>query len=131
MSRNKERTGSMEPSTGQNRINEGTFLKGEIKSQGVFRIDGKIEGNVHTPSKVVIGKSGSIVGTLVCENADIEGHFEGTLEAAQMLTLRENAHVSGEVVVGKLAVEPGASLNASCTMKDAVKTKTLNTAVAG
>ena len=117
----KKEKSAVEPGTGQNRINEGTKLKGDIISKGFFRIDGMIDGNVNTPSKVVIGKTGVVNGTLTCENADIEGKFEGTLDVSGTLTLRSTAHIDGEVVVGKLAVEPGATFNASCSMKGATK----------
>lgn len=40
---------NMEPTASQNRINEGTKLKGDIQSKGFFRIDGEIDGNVKTP----------------------------------------------------------------------------------
>lgn len=114
----KEKNGTSEPGSAQNRINEGTKLKGDISSTGFFRIDGIVEGNVKTPSKVVLGKSGVIKGTLTCENADIEGKFEGNLQVSGTLTLRSTAIVEGDVIVGKLAVEPGAILNASCVMQD-------------
>ena len=109
----------IEPGTGQNRINEGTNIKGDIHSIGFFRIDGSIEGNVRTPSKVVLGKTGSIKGILTCENADIEGKFEGNMEVSGTLSLRATAHIIGDVIVGKLAVEPGAIFNASCSMQGA------------
>lgn len=108
---------SNEPGTNQNRINEGTSLKGDIESKGFFRIDGIIEGNITTPSKVVLGKNGVIIGTLTCENADIEGTFEGTLNVSKLLTLRATANIEGDVVVGKLSVEPGALFNATCVMR--------------
>lgn len=104
--------------TAQNRINEGTNIKGDISSNGYFRIDGKIEGNVKTPYKVVVGKTGVIIGTLNCKNADIEGKFKGILNISGVLTLKATAQIEGEVVVGKLAVEPGAIFNATCLMKD-------------
>ena len=114
----KEKAITAEPTTAQNRINEGTKLKGDVSSTGFFRIDGIIEGNVKTPSKVVLGKSGFIKGTLTCENADIEGKFEGSLHVSGTLSLRSTSVVEGDVIVGKLAVEPGATLNASCVMQD-------------
>ena len=114
----KDKTIAAEPGTAQNRINEGTKLKGDISSTGFFRIDGMVEGNVKTPSKVVLGKSGIIKGTLTCENADIEGKFEGNLQVSGTLTLRSTAIIEGDVIVGKLAVETGAILNASCVMQD-------------
>ena len=68
-----------------------------------------------------MGKSGFISGTLTCENADFEGKFSGKLDIADTLTLRSSSHIEGEVLVGKLAVEPGATFNASCAMKGNVK----------
>lgn len=117
----KKDKNTVNPGTGQNRINEGTSMQGDISSKGFFRIDGTINGNVNTPSKVVIGKTGIIVGTLTCQNADIEGTFEGTLDVAETLTLRSTAQINGEVSTGKLAVEQGATFNASCTMKGTAK----------
>ncbi len=117
----KKDKNSMEPTVSQNRINEGTHLKGDIVSAGFFRIDGSIEGNISKPSKVVLGKSGSVKGKLNCEDADVEGRFEGTLNVSGTLTLKSTAFIQGEVVVGKLAVEPGATFNATCTMQGAAQ----------
>ena len=124
----KKEKNMTEPTTGQNRINEGTKLKGDIQSKGFFRIDGSIEGNVSTPSKVVLGKTGIVNGTLSCENADIEGKFEGDLNVSGLLTLRGTAYIEGKVIVGKLSVEPGAVFNATCAMRESVANKKPSTA---
>ena len=108
----------MEPSVSQNRINEGTKLVGDISSSGFFRIDGTIEGTVEKPSKVVLGKSGLIKGKLICGDADLEGRFEGELHVSGTLTLKSSARIQGQVVVGKLSVEPGAIFNGTCSMQD-------------
>lgn len=105
----------------QNKIAQGTYIVGNIKAQGAFRIEGTVEGSVTTPSKVVVGKSGFIKGSLTCENADFEGKFSGKLDISNTLTLRASAHIEGEVLVAKLAVEPGATFNVSCIMKGNVK----------
>ena len=52
-SEKKERTGQ-EPSSGQNRINEGTTLEGDVVSQGFFRIDGTVKGTIKTLSLIHI-----------------------------------------------------------------------------
>jgi cytoskeletal protein CcmA (bactofilin family) len=111
----------MDTTSQQNVIAQGTKIVGDVTSQGPFRVDGSIEGNVKTPGKVVVGRSGSITGTLQGENADFEGKFSGKLHLTGTLTLKATAHIEGEVVIGKLAVEPGANFNATCSMKGAVK----------
>lgn len=105
----------------QNIISQGTKIVGDIESKGAFRIDGQVEGNVTTEGKVVIGKSGSIAGTLKAVNVDIEGKFSGKLILKGTLSLKSSAQIEGEVQVNKLAVEPGAAFNATCSM-GAVKT---------
>jgi len=111
----------METSTQQNIIAQGTKIVGDIVSQGPFRIDGTIEGNVKTSGKVVVGKTGFIKGTLQGENADFEGKFSGKLILSGTLSLKSTANIEGEVHISKLAVEPGATFNATCSMGGAVK----------
>ncbi len=102
--------------TQQNAIAKGSIITGDIVSDGDFRIEGTINGNVKTPGKVVIGRTGIIKGTLTSANADIEGKFSGKLILTDTLSLKSTAHVEGEVEVAKLSVEPGATFNATCVM---------------
>ncbi len=111
-----------EASKEQNKIAQGTKITGNIEAKGGFRIDGTVEGSIKTPGKVVIGKEGFVKGDLECENADIEGKFLGNIKISATLSLRSSAFIEGEAIVGKLAVEPGATFNATCTMKGAMKT---------
>ncbi len=112
---------AVESSTQQNRIAQGTTIVGDIVSEGGFRIDGAIQGTIKTPGKVVVGKSGIINGTLEGTNADFEGRFSGKMKLSGVLSLKSSAFIEGEVEIGKLAVEPGATFNAVCNMKGAVK----------
>ncbi len=101
-----------------NRIVEGTTIKGDIISQADFRLDGKLIGNFQSVGKIVIGPAGSVVGDIVCKNADIEGKFEGKIEVAELLSIKSKASIQGAVRVGKLSVEPGADFSASCSMNN-------------
>ena len=64
----------------QNMITQGTTLVGDIFSEGDFRIEGNIKGNIKTSGKIVVGKTGVINGSLEGENADFEGGFSGKLK---------------------------------------------------
>ena len=105
----------------QNTIAQGTIIEGDLKSEGDFRIEGVINGTLITNGKVVIGTTGLVEGSLSCNNADIEGQIKGELVVLETLSLRASANVYGDVQTGKLAVEPGATFNANCQMKDSVK----------
>jgi len=105
----------------RNIIGSNTSIVGDVISEGDFRIDGKVEGTIKTSGRVVIGKIGTAIGKIECSDADIEGKFSGELQVNNLLTLKSSAKISGDVIIGKLSVEPGAEFNASCAMKGAVK----------
>ena len=105
----------------RNVVAKNTSIVGDIISQGDFRIDGSLDGSIKTNGRVIIGSEGSIKGKVESSNAEIEGKFSGELIVQETLTIKSSAHISGEVTIGKLSVEPGATFNASCSMKGAVK----------
>ena len=101
----------------RNVIGKNTTIIGEIISEGDFRVDGFLDGRLQTKGKVIIGADGKVKGSIETQNADIEGKFNGHLRVFKTLSLKAVANISGEVVVGKLSVEPGAIFNATCEMK--------------
>lgn len=101
----------------RNVIAKSTIIIGDINADGDFRVDGKIEGNLTIKGKVIVGAAGVVLGNIKALSADIEGKTSGKLILEKTLTVKVNATISGEVVVGKLSIEPGANFNASCVMK--------------
>lgn len=105
----------------RNVVAKNTSIVGDIISEGDFRIDGSLEGSLKTNGRLIIGLEGSVKGKVESANADIEGKFSGELVLEETLTIKSSAHISGDVTIGKLSVEPGATFNASCVMKGAIK----------
>jgi cytoskeletal protein CcmA (bactofilin family) len=108
-----------------NRIVEGTSIIGDIVSKADFRLDGELIGNFTSQGKLVIGASGVIKGEIVCNNADIEGEFQGKIKVLEVLNIKATAQIHGEVLVGKLSIEPGADFTATCTMLTNTKEVTI------
>lgn len=110
-----------EISNSSNTIGKGTVLEGNIETYGNIRIEGKIIGNVKSKSKIALGNSSNIQGNIIAQNADIEGEVKGKIEITELLVLKATAIINGDIVTGKLVVEPGAVFNGSCKMGAAVK----------
>src|SRR6476620_2913143 len=89
-------------------ISSGTILKGDVKSNNDLRIDGTIQGNVSSTAKIVIGPSGHVEGNIEGVNADITGKVTGIISVKEMLQLREQSVVEGNIIAGKLQVDPNA-----------------------
>lgn len=100
----------------RNILGFGTKLKGDIESDGDFRIDGTLTGTMTTKGKVVIGSTGVVDGVIICQNADIEGSVSATIQVSELLTLKAESKLDGDVTTGKLAIEPGAKFSGTCKM---------------
>ncbi|MEE9406743.1 MAG: polymer-forming cytoskeletal protein [Polaribacter sp.] len=118
---NKDKNSQKPKAMERNVIAKNTTIVGDIKSDGDFRIDGTLEGTLKTNGRVIIGVDGFIKGNVDATNAEIEGKFSGQLQVSQTLTIKGTANISGDVIIGKLSIEPGATFNATCAMKGALK----------
>ena len=98
------------------RISAGTYIKGEIISPNDLRIDGKFEGTIVSDGKVVIGESAEVDARIVCVNADVWGKTKGSFTVKDIMAIKSDCSVEGELRVRKLIVELGASFNGSCKM---------------
>lgn len=101
-----------------NLIAKGTRITGDIVSDGDLRVDGEISGNLETKGRLVIGASGRIDGEIRCKSSEISGAHKGKLFVGELLSLKASSNVSGEIVTGKLSIEPGAYFAGTCTMSD-------------
>ncbi len=108
-----DKKGEVERPSGLNQIDHGTKITGDIESQGNFRIDGEVVGNIISKAKVFLGKSAKVTGNITAVNAEIEGSVIGNLEISELLTLKETSKIQGDVAYGKTSVTPGAEIDSS------------------
>ena len=110
-----------EISNSSNVIGKGTSLEGNIETYGNIRIEGKVLGSIKSKSKIALGHSSYVEGNIIAQNADIEGEVKGKLEVSEMLVLKSTAKIHGDILTGKLVVEPGAVFNGGCKMGAIIK----------
>lgn len=99
-----------------NSLVSGTHVEGTITSENDFRIDGSFKGTLTCKARVIIGPSGKFNGDIVCQNAIIEGIFNGKLDIHDVLEVREGARIEGDVTTGKLQVQAGSVFDVKCVM---------------
>ena len=104
-----------------NLIGNGTHIIGDITSNGDVRIDGSLKGNITISGKLVIGPSGMLDGNVQCQNADVSGEIKGTITVSELLSLKATAKLLGDIVTGKISIEPNALFTGTCSMGAVVK----------
>jgi cytoskeletal protein CcmA (bactofilin family) len=113
---NKKNEAVSTVSGSNNSIVTGTKLEGTINANSDIRIDGELVGKLFCKGRVIIGPSGMVDGEVDCQNAIIEGKFTGNLKVSELLTLKENATISGDIKTDKINIQTGASFNGKCSM---------------
>lgn len=101
---------------GNSLIGAGTTIKGDIVSSGDVRIDGTLIGNIRCSAKVLIGQDGEVQGDVEGQQADVLGKVSGKIHVTELLNLRGDAVVRGNIRAGKLQVEPSVTFNGQCHM---------------
>lgn len=107
------------PTSNINLIGNGTSIQGDIVCEGDIRIDGQVNGLVSTKAKIVVGPEGEITGDLVCQSADILGKVTGIIKVDDLLFLKGNATIKGDIYTAHFEMEPTVKFNGRCYMDPA------------
>jgi|688.fasta_scaffold57640_4 cytoskeletal protein CcmA (bactofilin family) len=99
-----------------NNIGNGTVIEGNIKTDGDIRIDGKINGNIHTTGRLVLGVTCQVIGDVTCLDGSIDGFVRGNIQVKEILKISKTANIDGNIQTGKLIVEEGAMIQAKISM---------------
>lgn len=99
-----------------NIVGFGSEIKGEVTTTGDIRIDGTLQGNISVKGKIVIGETGRIVGNVICKQCDVIGVVEGNITTYDLLSLKANCNVQGDMLCTKLSIEPSAKFSGKCDM---------------
>ena len=88
-------------------IGKGVEFKGTISYSGTVRIDGVLDGEIHTDGTLLVGEEAVITarvtaGTIVCM-----GKITGDVEAKEKVKLQAPAVLNGGVKTPMLSIEDG------------------------
>lgn len=102
-------------------VGRGVDFKGTITYNGTVRIDGSLEGEIHTDGILLVGEEAVIAakvtaGTIVCK-----GKITGEMHAREKIKLLCPAVVSGGVKTPMLSIEDGVLLNGTLEMNQGIR----------
>jgi cytoskeletal protein CcmA (bactofilin family) len=102
-------------------VGKGVVFKGTITYHGTVRIDGTLEGEIHTEGVLLVGEEAVITakvtaGTIVCK-----GKITGDIHAKDKMKLRAPAIIDGGVTTPMLSIEEGVLFNGTLEMEQPVR----------
>ncbi|MGH7252934.1 MAG: bactofilin family protein [Nitrospiraceae bacterium] len=97
-------------------LGEGINFKGVASFVGTVRIDGRIEGEIHTNGRVEVGKNAVIEGTISAGALVNNGRINGRVTAANQVRLLRSSVLIGEVHTPVFSIEEGAHFEGLCSV---------------
>ena len=93
-------------------IAEGSQINGNILFTDGLRVDGIVNGNIHSAedgaSILVISEIAAITGEITADHIIINGTVKGPIHARKMLELQPKARIEGDVQYAALEMHQGA-----------------------
>ena len=108
-------------------VGKGVVFKGTITYNGTVRIDGTLEGEIHSDGILLVGEEAVITakvtaGTIVCK-----GKITGDIHARDKMKLRAPAIINGGITTPMLSMEEGVLFNGTLEMEHAAPTSQRDT----
>ena len=93
-------------------IGASTTIEGDINFSGGLRVDGCVNGHIHSsngePATLVISEKARVEGEIRVSHVVIDGSVEGPVNATEYLELLPNARINGDVSYRTLEMQVGA-----------------------
>lgn len=93
-----------------------TSFEGKMTFQGVFRLDGRFEGEIFESGYLIVGESARIKGKVEVKTIVINGHVEGELVAKDRVEIHSTGNFSGTLTTSSLIIHEGGVINGHCRM---------------
>ena len=98
-------------------IGQGVEFKGVINYKGSVRIDGKLDGELHTDGTLLVGKEAIITAKISAGSVISKGQITGDIVAKEKVLLLSSAHMDGSLNTPQLSIEEGVIFNGTIEMK--------------
>ncbi len=97
-------------------LDGGSRLTGDLHFKDTFRVDGRLEGSIHSEGNLVIGESGEIEGEIHVARVFVAGVLRGTVRGAQRVEIGATGKIYGNIETQTLVVEDGATFEGNSSM---------------
>ncbi len=100
-------------------VGRGVEFKGVITYNGTVRIDGRLDGEIHTEGVLVVGEDAVLTAQITAGTVISRGKITGDIVASGKVRLESPAVLNGSVKAPLLSIEEGVLFNGSLEMAKA------------
>ncbi len=100
-----------------------TVFEGKMTFEGVFRLDGKFDGEIFESGTLVVGETAVVKGKVVLNTIVINGLVEGDVCAKARVEIHSTGKVYGTLLTPILVINEGGVFEGNCKMKGSTDKK--------
>lgn len=97
-------------------LGKGVEFKGIINFDGTIRVDGRLEGEVHTTGTLIVGEHAVIKGIISAAVLTTSGKINGTVTATEKVQILKPGILIGDIRTSGISIEDGAHFHGMCDM---------------
>ena len=102
-------------------VGKGVEFKGTISYSGTIKIDGYLDGEIHTDGVLLVGEEAVIQAKITAGTIVSKGKITGDVVAKECVKLRAPAVMNGSVKAPVLSMEDGVLFNGALEMAHGVR----------
>ena len=99
-------------------IGVGTEIKGELRFDGVLRLDGRFSGEIRSGGTLVIGDTAHVTAEIDVDTVQVRGEVHGNIRANNRVELHSPAKHYGNIISPVVTIAEGVVFEGNCHMKD-------------
>ena len=96
-----------------------TVFEGKMTFEGVFRLEGRFEGEIFKSGTLIVGETAVIRGKVEVNTIIINGLVEGEIYVKDRVEIHSTGRVFGSIFTPILIVNEGGILEGQCKMEGA------------
>jgi cytoskeletal protein CcmA (bactofilin family) len=103
-----------------------TVFEGKMTFEGVFRLDGKFEGEIFESGTLIVGEKAIVKGKIGLNTIIINGLVEGEVYAKVRVEIHSTGKVYGKLCAPILTINEGGVFEGHCNMGGTIDTREEN-----
>jgi cytoskeletal protein CcmA (bactofilin family) len=94
-----------------------TVFEGKMTFEGVFRLDGKFEGEIFESGTLIVGETAVVKGKIGVKTLVINGLVEGEVQAKGRVEIHSTGQLHGNLSTPIITIAEGGIFDGNCKME--------------
>lgn len=99
-------------------LGPGTVIEGTFRFDSTVCIHGTLSGDVASSSALIVGEQAEVDAKIKVGSLIILGRVRGDIEADDLVEIRANGCLEGDIITKRLVIEDGATFSGTCNMPE-------------